>query len=317
MISPRVIDINSSVEAMDKMLRRVIGEDVELRTILGSDAGSIRADPSQIEQVLMNLVVNARQAMPAGGRLTIETAKVALGEDYVATHLDVKPGPHVMLSVSDTGAGMDSETVEHIFEPFFTTKPLGQGTGLGLATSYGIVKQSEGSIWVYSEPAKGTTFKIFWPRVDPETAVRPAKESSPPDGRDEAVLVVEDDPMVRRLAVRVLARGGYRVSEAADGAAALSMFEERGGDFDIVVSDVVMPKMSGGELVEKLRAKRPDLKVLFTSGYAGDAVAQQGVAGNGDSYLAKPYTPADLLRRVREVLGAGQCASTASGERIG
>jgi signal transduction histidine kinase len=302
-ISPRIIDINSCVEATEKMLRRVIGEDIELRTILAPDLGAIRADPSQVDQVLMNLVVNAREAMPAGGRLTIETANVTLGEDYVATHFGVTPGPHVMMSVSDTGAGMDKETLEHIFEPFFTTKPFGQGVGLGLATSYGIVKQSEGSIWVYSEPGKGTTFKIYWRLVDAGKAAQPTPEVAPLGGRDEAVLVVEDDPMVRRLAVRVLSRGGYRVSEAADAAAAVSLFEQAGGDFDIVVSDVVMPKMSGGELVEKLRAKRPDLKVLFTSGYTGEEMAQHGVTGNGENYLGKPYTPAALLRRVREILG--------------
>ncbi len=274
-----------------------------MTAVRGPELGAVRADPGQIEQVLMNLSVNARDAMPDGGKLTIETSNVTLGEDYAATHPEVSPGPYVMLSVTDTGVGMDHETLEHVFEPFFTTKAPGLGTGLGLATCYGIVKQSGGSIWVYSEPGKGTTFKVYLPRIGDAAARREIQSIAPSVGGSEAVLVVEDEPMVRRLAVRVLAGRGYRVSEATDGVDALAVFEKNGGAFDLLVTDVIMPEMGGKELVEKLRERRPDLKVLFTSGYTGETIAHQGIVDAGVNFLAKPYLPADLLQRVREVLG--------------
>jgi two-component system cell cycle sensor histidine kinase/response regulator CckA len=301
-IEPKVIDLNDTVGNAERMLRRLIGEDIELTTACPPDLGPILADPGQLEQVVMNLAVNGRDAMPKGGKLTIETANVTLGEDYVASHPEMRAGDHVVLTVSDTGEGMDRETMDHIFEPFFTTKAAGEGTGLGLATCYGIVKQSAGSIWVYSEPGKGTTFKVYFPRVG---GVAVKVERPPPGasvGGTEAVLVVEDDAMVRRLAVKVLAAQGYRVTEASNGVEALAAFEASGGAFDMLVTDVIMPKMSGKELVDRLLALRPGLKVLFTSGYTGNTIAHHGIVDRGVNFLGKPYLPEDLLRRVRDVL---------------
>jgi PAS domain S-box-containing protein len=304
-IEPREVDLNQVVGKVDRMLRRLIGEDVELSVMLAGDLGVIRADPAQVEQVIMNLAVNAREAMDGGGKLTIETENARLDRDYALTHPEVTPGQYVMMRVTDTGTGMSRETMEHIFEPFFTTKAAGTGTGLGLATCYGIVKQSGGSIAVSSEPGKGTTFRVFFPRVKPESV---AGKKTPPAlsaGGHESLLLVEDDERVRRIAVRVLAGQGYQVTEAVDGVDALARFDERGGAFDLVVTDVVMPRMGGKELVDRLRERRPDLKVLFTSGYTGDAIAKHGVLVAGVNLLAKPYLPPELLRCVREVLDRG------------
>ncbi len=301
-VAPKVLDLNALVTGMDKMLRRLIGEDVQLATITAPGLGRIRADPGRIEQVLMNLVVNARDAMEAGGKLTVETANVELGVDYAATHPEVTPGAYVMMSVSDTGAGMDAATLAHIFEPFFTTKAPGKGTGLGLATCYGIIKQTGGSIWVYSEVGKGTTFKVYLPRVtDVAGEVAPPPPAVAAAGR-ETLLVVEDDDMVRRVAVRILRAKGYTVHDTGDPVQALAMWERVGDGVDLLIADVVMAGMSGKELAAELRRRRPDLRVLYTSGYTENTIVHHGVVDAGVNFLAKPYVPEELARRVREVL---------------
>jgi len=308
-VEPQSLDLNELVTRIDKMLRRLIGEDVQLTTVPDPRIGRIRADPGKVEQVLMNLAVNARDAMENGGKLTIETANVELGEDYAANHPEVRPGRYVMLSVSDTGAGMDAETMAHIFEPFFTTKVNGKGTGLGLATCYGIVKQSGGSIWVYSEVGRGTTFKVYFPHFAEEAVpVPPPVVQAAPFGT-ETLLVVEDDDMVRRLAVRILRDQGYVVHDTGDPLEALAMFDRLGGAVDLLVTDVVMAGMSGKELANQLRARRaglhpaqPLLRVLYTSGYTENTIVHHGVVDAGVNFLAKPYVPDELARRVRDVL---------------
>jgi len=305
-VEPQSLDLNELVTRIDKMLRRLIGEDVQLTTIPDPRIGRIRADPGKVEQVLMNLAVNARDAMESGGKLTIETANVELGEDYAANHPEVRPGRYVMLSVSDTGAGMDAVTMAHIFEPFFTTKSAGKGTGLGLATCYGIVKQSGGSIWVYSEAGKGTTFKVYFPLYTEEVVAAPPPVLQAAPFGSETLLVVEDDDMVRRLAVRILREQGYVVHDTGDPVEALAMFERLGGGIDLLVTDVVMAGMSGKELANQLRARRsalqPTLKVLYTSGYTENTIVHHGVVDAGVNFLEKPYVPDELARRVRQVL---------------
>ncbi len=302
-MEPRVLDLNVLVANLRKMLRRLIGEDIELQFIAGPALGSVRADPGQIEQVLLNLSVNARDAMPNGGRLTIETANVELDDPYARTHAGVTPGRYVMLAVSDTGTGMDEHTKAHLFEPFFTTKGPGAGTGLGLSTVYGIVKQSGGDIWVYSEPARGTTLKIYLPRVaapaEPAEAKHPA---TPPRRGTETVLVVEDEPVVRVLARKVLRQGGYTVIEAANGVEALEIAGQHAGDIDLLLTDVVMPDMSGRELMRKLSPRLPRLKVLYMSGYADEAIVHHGVLDPGTAFIQKPFMPEGLARKVRQVL---------------
>ena len=301
-VEPKVLDLNELVNRLDKMLRRVIGEDIELATITAPNLGCIRADPGRIEQVLMNLVVNARDAMEGGGKLTVETANVELGPDYAATHPEVEPGPHVLLSVSDTGGGMDAKTMAKIFEPFFTTKIPGKGTGLGLATCYGIVKQSGGSIWVYSELGKGTTFNVYLPRVTEAAQQRTPPPSSAAAHGHETLLVVEDDEMVRRVAVRILRAKGYVVHETGDPRAALAIFETLGHAVDLLIADVVMTGMSGKELADRLRGVKRDLRVLYTSGYTENTIVHHGVVDPEINFLAKPYLPEDLARCVREAL---------------
>jgi two-component system cell cycle sensor histidine kinase/response regulator CckA len=301
---PVVVDLGEIVTGLDRMLRRLIGEDVELVTAARPGAGCVRADPGQIEQVIVNLAVNARDAMPAGGRLTIETANVELGEDVTRRHAEAKPGPHVMLAVSDTGVGMTPEVRSHLFEPFFTTKRQGEGTGLGLSTVYGIVKQCGGEIGVCSEPGKGTVFKIYFPRVAaPAEPIAPAPAPRGAARGTETVLVVEDEVMVRTLAVRVLRQAGYDVLEAGDGEEALRLAAgAKDRKIELMVSDVVMPHMGGPELAQRLRAERPDLRVLLMSGYtdrAGDVEAQLGAR---TAFLSKPFASSELLRKVREVL---------------
>jgi len=303
-VEPRVIDLNALTADLDKMLRRVIGEDIELHTILGRHLWCIRADPGQVEQVLMNMAVNARDAMPAGGRLTIQTANVTVGEERAANDPDLAPGEFVMVTVSDTGSGMDRATMAQIFEPFFTTKAAGKGTGLGLATCYGIVHQAGGSIRVNSEPGRGTTFEVYFPRDRDSVPIEEKGRAAASARGTELVLVVEDDPMVRRIAVRILRDQGYVVHEAADAAEARRRFEDLGGRIDLLVTDIVMPGASGGELAAELRRRRPSLRVLYTSGYAEDSVVHHGVLDAGVEFLAKPYLPDDLTRRVREVLDA-------------
>jgi len=288
---------------MDKMLRRLLGEDVALVTHLAADLGPVSADPGQLEQVLLNLAVNARDAMPQGGRLTIETANVLLTEEYAERHHRLPPGPYVLLAVSDTGVGMDEITQKHLFEPFFTTKEVGKGTGLGLATVYGIVKQSGGYIWVYSEPGRGTTLKVYLPRVPGAAEPLPVAVESPELRRGtETVLLVEDAAPVRSLARKGLESYGYQVLEAADGPAALELSARHPRGIDILVTDVVMPGMSGRELAERLAPARPGMRVLYTSGYTDDAMVHQGVLRSGVAFLQKPFVPETLARKVREVL---------------
>lgn len=304
-LQPRVLKLNAIVADIDKMLRRLIGEDIDLLTVLEPSLGQIKADPGQIEQVILNLAVNARDAMPQGGKLTIETSNVYLDDKYARQHMAIRPGNFVMLAVSDTGTGMDAETQAHMFEPFFTTKVQGKGTGLGLSTVYGIVKQSEGNIWVYSELGKGTTFKVYLRRVDDAVQIDAVSESlgKLPQGR-ETVLLTEDEEPVRHLAKVILEMNGYQVLEAASGDEALSIYKEHTGRIDLIVTDVVMPKMSGPELAQSLTTLCPGIKVLYLSGYTDDAVVRHGLLDRGMAFLQKPFTPEALVRKVREVLDA-------------
>jgi len=299
----RILNLNVLIKNLQNMLRRVIGEDIELITQLAVDLGRVKADSGQIEQVIMNLVVNAKDAMPSGGKIIIETANVELDEAYAQRHIAVKPGRYVMLSISDTGVGMTPEVRERVFEPFFTTKERDKGTGLGLSTVYGIVKQSSGNIWVYSEPGKGTTFKIYLPRVDePLEEVRERiKEGELPRG-SETILVVEDEEEVRKLAVRILQMQGYSVLEAPHGDGALLYCERHEGPIHMMVTDVVMPGMSGAELARRLAPLHPEMKVLYMSGYTDDAIVHHGVLGEGIYYIQKPFMVDALIRKVREVL---------------
>jgi two-component system cell cycle sensor histidine kinase/response regulator CckA len=301
-IEPKVMRLDRLVADVLAMLARLIGEDIALQTITGKSLGSVKVDPGQFQQILMNLVVNARDAMPGGGKIVIETANVELDAGYCATHPYVTPGRFVMLSVGDTGAGMSDEVKAHIFEPFFTTKEKGSGTGLGLATTYGAVKQSGGSIEVYSEVGIGTTFKIYLPRVEEEE--KPAKDGSLVDlpGGAETVLLVEDEDTVRDLGVRILKDLGYRVMQARNGGEALAVAQKYGERIDLLLTDVVMPGMSGGELATQMVLLRPETKVLFTSGYTDDAIVHHGILDEGVSFIGKPYTPERLARKVREVL---------------
>jgi len=303
-MQPKVFDLNTVVTDLEKMLRRMIGEDVELRVCLQSELGNIEADPVQLEQVIMNLAVNARDAMPKGGKLSIETSNVYLDESYAREHVSVLPGDYVMLAISDTGCGMDEETRQHIFEPFFTTKEQGKGTGLGLSMVYGIVRQSGGNIWVYSEEGRGTTFKIYFPRVtaDAEEYKRASQALDVPGGT-ETILLVEDAALVRNLARQVLETAGYRVFEAASAEAAIDLCERINGDrIDLLLTDVVMPGMSGNEMSRILVKKQPGMPVLYMSGYTDDAIVQHGVLEPGINFLQKPFTPGALAMKVREVL---------------
>jgi len=298
-----VLDLNAVTTDMKDMLGRLIGEDIALVTTPGADLGRVKADRGQIEQVVMNLAVNARDAMPQGGHLIIETENVDLDAEYVRRHVGSRPGPHVMLAVSDSGVGIPREIQRHIFEPFFTTKEQGKGTGLGLATVYGIVKQSGGYIECDSEPGRGTTFRIYLPRVDitvpaPERGARPLEAA----GGTETILLVEDEEGVRELARDILRASGYTVIEARNGAEALLLCERHQGPLDLLLTDVVMPRMSGRELAERLAPLRPDLSVLYMSGYTDDAVIRHGVLGAGTAFLQKPFTPATLIGRVRDTL---------------
>ncbi len=304
-LQPAVLDLNVLVENLNKMLRRMIGEDIDLVTVLAPDLGPVKVDPGQVEQIIMNVAVNARDAMPRGGMLTIETSNVELCEDYAQKHIAVLPGSYVVLAVSDTGCGMDAETKAHIFEPFFTTKGPGKGTGLGLATVYGIVKQSGGNIWVYSELGQGTTFKIYFPRVTQgQKAVLEPKTSYESRGGKETVLLVEDEPGVRKLACKILQTKGYKLIEASRGAEALALCETHKGMIDLLITDVVMPDISGRELADRLRSGHPGLRLLYMSGYTDEAVIRHGVLDAGVAFLQKPFTPEALARRVRQVLDA-------------
>lgn len=298
----KVLDLNAIVSDTEKMLRRLIGEDISLRVILNPELRKVRADPGQIEQVIMNLAVNARDAMPQGGTLTIETANVALDESYARTHMEVQPGAYVMLAISDTGCGMDQATKARIFEPFFTTKEKGKGTGLGLATVFGIVKQSGGHIWVYSEVGQGTTFKIYLPRSEGEVPTGKSFLHQPPPTGSETILVVEDEADVRAITVFALKSFGYTVLEASGGSAAIQHCEQHPGPIHLLLSDVVMPEMGGRQVADAVLALRPAIKVLYLSGYTDDAVVRHGVLHEQVAFLQKPFTPNTLARKIREVL---------------
>ena len=301
-LQPIVLDLNSVVANLGKMLQRMIGEDVNLMIIAHPALGYVKADPGQIEQVIMNLAINARDAMPRGGKLTIETLNVDLDEAYAREHVSVNPGSFIMLAVSDTGSGMDKETQARIFEPFFTTKGIGKGTGLGLSTVYGIVKQSGGNIWVYSEPDRGTTFKIYLPRVDEEPSPFTQEADKTGSQGSETILLIEDDQDVRRLARAILQMNGYRVLEAERESEALLICEQQDEPIHLMISDVVMPKLSGPILAEQLSRLRPEMKVLFMSGYTDEAIVHHGILGPGTAFLQKPFTPQALTSKVRQVL---------------
>ena len=303
-LQPKNLDLNSVVSGLEQLLKRLMSEDVRMQVKMSPDLGIIKADPSQIEQVLMNLVVNARDAMPSGGKLIIETCNVDLDQTYASEQVSVKAGRYVMLAVSDTGSGMNAETVAHIFEPFFTTKGGMRGTGLGLSTTYGIVKQSGGYIWVYSEPQHGTTFKVYLPRID-EIAEAPeaARLRSTVRNGTETILLVEDDESVRDLTETVLTSYGYKVILTQDPQHAQAVAQS-GIEIHMVLTDVVMPSMSGRDLVRILSAKYPHLRVLYMSGYSDDIISTDGVLDSGLAFLQKPFTPAALAQKVREVLDA-------------
>jgi signal transduction histidine kinase/CheY-like chemotaxis protein len=304
-IEPRILNLNDLIDEIDNLLRRLIGADIELTIRPAPDLGSIKADPSQIEQVLINLAVNARDAMPDGGKLTIETTNVVLDDQRAQQHLDVTTGPYVLLTISDTGIGMTEAIKQQIFEPFFTTKGLGKGTGLGMATCYGIIKQHGGHIEVYSEPQQGATFNIYLPRVEADDAVstrrRPALEQLPRG--TETVLLAEDELAVRALAGRVLRAQGYSVLEAADGEVALNLARSREGlRIDLLLTDVVMPRMGGKTLAEQIVSMYPGIKVLFTSGYTDDTIVHFGRLDPGVAFIQKPFSPSALAHKVRDVL---------------
>jgi nitrogen-specific signal transduction histidine kinase/CheY-like chemotaxis protein len=305
-VQPCLVNLNSIVRDTETLLRRLIGEDIVVRAVLDSELPPVRIDRGQIEQVIVNLAVNARDAMPSGGHLTIETANVDLDQPYVRGHLTVSPGRYVMLAVSDTGQGMDLETQSHIFEPFFTTKGPGKGTGLGLSTVYGIVKQGGGHIWTYSEPGQGTTFKIYLPAVQeaggaPQQADLPSRMGT---RGTETILVLEDEASVRKLVQAMLGQQGYTILEASNPVEALRQCREHPGSIHLLVTDVVMPGMGGRQVAELAVQYRPTLKVLYMSGYTGEAIAQHGALYPGVMFLQKPFSSESLLQKVREVLSS-------------
>jgi PAS domain S-box-containing protein len=302
---PKVINMNDVVANMDAMLHRLLGEDIERKSVITEGLWNVRADPGQMEQVILNLAVNARDAMPGGGKITVETANVVLDESYARSHVAVTPGPYVLIALSDTGSGMDEKTRARIFEPFFTTKGPGKGTGLGLSTVYGIVKQSQGVVWVYTEPGKGTTFKVYLPAVmDSAEPLVPVEEiTAVLYNGSETILLAEDEDIVRDLVMKVLRAGGYKVLPARDGMEAIRIGDSHKGTIHLLVTDVVMPRMSGRELVGRILPARPQMKVMYMSGYTENAIVHHGVLEEGVEFIQKPFKTTDLVRRVREVLG--------------
>jgi nitrogen-specific signal transduction histidine kinase/ActR/RegA family two-component response regulator len=300
-LEPRVIDLKALVVDAEKLLIRVIGEDIKLTVRSDPDLGTVKADPGQIEQVIMNLVVNSRDAMPQGGTVTLETANLNLDESYSRQHFEVRPGRYVMLAVSDTGHGMDAETQSKIFEPFFTTKEKDKGTGLGLSTVYGIVQQSGGHIWVYSEPGQGTTFKIYLPRVD-EPVETIAQPQSKDDRGTETILLVEDEQAVRELIREILELKGYTVLEAGSADEAIGICDAHDRPIDLVITDVIMPGMNGTVLAGHLRSRLPHAKIIYMSGYTDAGIVDSGLLASGHAFLQKPIIADSLARKVREVL---------------
>jgi len=306
-LQPRVLDMNSVVATVEPMLRRLIGEDVLIASTCAA-RGYVVADPGQIEQILVNLVVNARDAMPQGGTISIETRNVELDETYTSEHAPVMPGRYVMLAVGDTGVGMSVDTREHAFDPFFTTKEAGKGTGLGLATVYGIVKQSGGYVWIYSEPGLGTSLKLYFPEVSAAAAFQPAEYNpvSKQEARgSETILLVEDEAAVRGLTSRILEKQGYRVLSAQHGREAMDIATKEPGKIDLVLTDIVMPGINGRGLVERLAGIRPTMKSLYMSGYTDDDIIRRGFMEPSKSFLQKPFTSESLLQIVRKVLDEG------------
>jgi PAS domain S-box-containing protein len=301
-IQPRLVVLEEVVGNSRKMLQRIVGEDVEVMDNLAERRSTVMIDPGQLEQVIMNLAVNARDAMPHGGRLIIETGQVELDESYAQTHLSTAPGRFALLAVSDTGIGMDQETQARIFEPFFTTKEVGKGTGLGLATVYGIVKQSGGFVWVYSEPGKGATFKIYLPLVTGASSEVPVASHQDVPRGTETVLIAEDSPAVRAAVRETLQRYGYSVVDAPNGQMALAAASKHPGAIDLLITDVVMPEMSGSALAQRFALIRPHARVLYVSGYTNDAVVRHGVSASEAAFIQKPFSPEALARKVREVL---------------
>jgi CheY-like chemotaxis protein len=304
MLQPKIVTLASVTSDMDSLLRRLIGEDIELVTVTGENLWNVKVDPGQIEQVILNLVVNARDAMPSGGKITIETANAVFDDDYLDTHPMVHPGSYVMLAVSDTGIGMDENTMDRIFEPFFTTKELGKGTGLGLSTVYGIVKQSGGNIWAYSEVGRGTTFKVYLPRAEEvgKEAPSPGKPVPAEEKGWETLLLAEDEELVRELARTILEQNGYRVLEARNGREAVEIACRHDGPIHMLVTDVVMPQMSGRELASRMDELRPGIRVLYMSGYTENAIVHHGVLDRGTAFVQKPFRIDTLIRAVREEL---------------
>ncbi|WP_189168923.1 ATP-binding protein [Pilimelia anulata] len=300
-----VLDVNAVLGRLLPIVRRLIGEDVELDVLRGSALWAVKADAGRLEQVILNLIVNSRDAMPRGGRITVETANVDLDDEYAAHHVDVSPGPYVMIAVTDTGTGMDTATLRRVFDPFFTTKEVGKGTGLGLSTVFGIVKQSRGNVWIYSEPGRGTTVKVYLPRTH-ERPAPPAPADPAAAGGRESVLLVEDEPQVRALLHRILGENGYTVTEAAGPAAALDLLRAGEVPVDLLVTDVVMPGMSGPQLAAAAAEHRPELRVLFLSGYPDRTITHHGDLDERAAFLQKPVVAPALLRKVREVLEPGE-----------
>ena len=303
-LQPKVLNLNDLLANMGKMIGRLIGEDVRLVTLLAENLGQVKADPGQIEQVIINLAVNARDAMPGGGKITIETANVELDKTYPSSHIGATAGPYVMLSVSDTGVGMTPDVQERIFEPFFTTKEKGKGTGLGLSTVYGIVNQSGGNIYVYSKPGRGTTFKVYLPRIDEAAEATNSEDTIPQSVQgSETILVVEDEKVVRKVVSSILQKKGYKVMAAASGEEALSLAQRQDkNSIQLVLTDVVMSGMNGVELAKQLTLRHPEAKVVFMSGYAGKAVILHEILHPGMPYIQKPFTPEALARKIRKVL---------------
>ncbi|MBE7467429.1 MAG: response regulator [Planctomycetes bacterium] len=306
-LAPRTLNLNSIVSEMQRMLSRLISEDIELLTVLEPLLGAIKADPSQVEQVIMNLVVNARDAMPQGGRLTIETRNAELDDAYARSHPSVKPGAYVMIAVADTGVGMDEATQAKIFDPFFTTKELGRGTGLGLSTVYGIVRQSEGHIWVYSVPGQGSVLKVYFPRVYSavDTVVK-AELAKTAEAGKATILVAEDEQAIRDLIREILTVRGYTVLTASDGEEAFRLAQTHSGTIDLLMADVVMPKLSGKDLAARVVALRPEIQTLYMSGFSDDTLTNRGVLSGDVEFIEKPFTLDTLTDRVKSILAKGK-----------